>query len=118
MNVNKQGLSGVAEEKRIAFEIHQHDIMRERCDFLRGRQRLVSNRICLCCLFQVPVHPLLCGHIVCDACFNDSGRKAREHVVHVQWCPICGDSWGQGRANVEVVRKPENTGVRILTLDG
>lgn len=74
MKVNKQGLSGVAEEKRIAFEIHQHDIMRERCRFLRDTQRLISNRICLCCLFQVPVHPLLCGHIICDACFNDSGQ--------------------------------------------
>jgi len=118
IKVNSQGLSGVAHEKRIAFGIHQHDIIRERCGFLRDHRQFISHRICLCCLLQAPVHPLLCGHLICDACFCESGQEVREHVIRVQSCPICGVAWGQGRANVEIVKKPKNTGVRVLTLDG
>ena len=114
----EKDLLGSAAEKRIAFEIHQHDIMRQRCNFLRGHTNFVSHRICLCCLYQVPVHPLLCGHVICDLCLRASGKEARENVVRLRECPICGTIWSQGRVNVEIVRKPDGCGIRVLTLDG
>jgi hypothetical protein len=117
-NERKKGSASAAEEKQIAFGIHMQDIMGKRCKFFRESRMIVSHRICLCCLFQAPVHPLLCGHIICDNCFCASGGRAREHVVRLEWCPVCGMNWSQGRANVEIVLKPDNCGIRVLTLDG
>jgi hypothetical protein len=117
-NERKKASASAAEEKQIAFGIHMHDIMRERCKFLREPGKIVSHLICLCCLFQAPVHALLCGHVVCDHCFCASGALTREHVVRLQLCPVCGTNWTQGRANVEIVKKPDNCGIRVLTLDG
>jgi len=118
IRAKEKDLLGSAAEKRIAFEIHQRDIMRHRCNFLRGDTNFVSHRICLCCLYQVPVHPLLCGHVICDLCLRASGKEARENVVRLRECPICGTIWSQGRANVEIVQKPDSCGIRVLTLDG
>jgi hypothetical protein len=117
-NERRQASASATEEKQIAFGIHMRDIMHKRCKFLRESSMIVSHLICLCCLYQVPVHPLLCGHTVCDDCFCASGGQAREHVVRLQWCPVCGVNWSQGRANVEIVKKPENCGIRVLSLDG
>ena len=112
------GLAGVASEARLAFEIHQQEIVRKQCNFLRKTPLLLSHRICLCCLYQEPVHPLLCGHVVCDQCLSAAGEPSREHVTRLKECPVCGTNWGQGRVNVEIVRKPQNCCIRVLTLDG
>jgi hypothetical protein len=113
-----RGLTGAAQELQIAFENHQGPILQELCQFFQTEPPLISHTICLCCLFQVPIHPLLCGHILCDPCFSALSVDTREHVKSITCCPICLKNWNYGRTNVEVVCKPANAGLRILTLDG
>lgn len=113
--VNREGMSL---ERPIAFSLHQQEIIQKRCGFLHGKHGLISNIVCLCCLFEFPIHSLLCGHAVCDACVIAHGRFTRENVLSVESCPICGISRTLGQARVELVRKPDNAGIRVLTLDG
>ena len=113
-----RGLSGAVEEKQVAFQNHLRLIIQELCPFFREEEQLLSYHVCLCCLFEVPVHSLLCGHIICDQCFAASGILVREHVLGLNSCPICFKTWDQGRTHVEILRKPAPTGLRILTLDG
>ena len=117
-NETELGLSGIAEEIKIAFDIHLRKVVHTRCGFLQEAKLFISHRICLCCLFSPPMHNLLCGHIICSPCFSAAGQVAREHVLRLDWCPICRKPWSQGRAYVEVVQKPINTGLRVLSLDG
>jgi len=118
LKVSRKGLSGNSAECRIAFEIHQEEIIQKKCNFLHGSDALISNTVCYCCLFRFPIHSMLCGHAVCDACVNFHGRKARENVLAVESCPICGVSRTNGRSQVEIIQKPDKAGVRVLTLDG
>lgn len=108
-------------EKHIAFDIHQNNIIRRHCAFLRGDKQLVSHLICICCLFKVPVHSLICGHIICHDCFVSAAGnpgKVREHVLRLYSCPVCLRTWQGGRAYVEITIKPPTAGIRILSLDG
>jgi hypothetical protein len=108
-------------DKEVAFEVHQNDVIRRHCNFLRGEEQLVSHLICICCLFKLPVHPLLCGHIICDECFISAAGiqgRVREHVIRLYSCPVCLRNWQGGRAYVEITRKPSDAGIRILSLDG
>lgn len=118
MKVSRKGLQGVQFEPQIAFKLHQEEIIQKQCSFLQGNDGLISNIVCFCCLFEFPIHSLLCGHTVCDACINAYGRPVRENVLSIGSCPICGISRNSGRSKVEVVRKPDNAGIRVLTLDG
>lgn len=118
MRVSRKGLSGVSAERQIAFYLHQREIIQKRCGFLQGRDGLISNIVCLCCLFEYPINSLLCGHTVCDACIIAHGRPVRDNVLSVESCPICGISRNPGRSKVEIVQKPDNAGIRVLALDG
>lgn len=118
-DVQAKGLSGTAQEKQIAFEIHQQEIIRGRCDFLHGQRQLVSHSICLCCLYKTPMYPLLCGHVVCDYCFKAAAsRSLDDSLLRLYWCPVCVQNWGSGQSCVEAIIKPANAGVRVLSLDG
>jgi hypothetical protein len=118
-DVQAKGLSGTAQEQQIAFEIHQQQIVRGRCDFLHGEIQLVSHSICLCCLYKTPTYPLLCGHVVCDYCFKAAAsRSLDDNLLRLYWCPVCLQSWSSGQVCVEAIVKPADAGVRVLSLDG
>jgi hypothetical protein len=105
----------IKEESKLAFKIHVDLVVKKLCPFLRDL-RFVANRMCLCCLFGTPIYPLLCGHVVCEECFDLCAEPVRDHVKQLKWCPICLYRWE--RATYELVVKPKPAGVRVLSLDG
>lgn len=118
-SIRERGLSGAIAEKQIAFENHHRlTIQGETCDFFRDEKLLQSHSICLCCVFGLPTHPLLCGHVLCDQCFSEHGDFVGENVLQLVSCPICLKSWNHGRDVVKITRKPPSAGLRVLSLDG
>ncbi|KIV90882.1 hypothetical protein PV10_05486 [Exophiala mesophila] len=118
-STRERGLSSPIAEKQIAFENHHRlTIQGETCEFFRDEKLLQSQIICLCCIFGLPSHPLLCGHVLCDQCFLAHGKFVGENVLQIVSCPICLKSWNHGRDVVKITRKPPSAGLRILSLDG
>lgn len=73
-----------------------------------------SHYTCCCCLSEIPIHPLPCGHVLCSPCVRSYGiPKGRRHIEILR-CPIC---------QVQVYDclidfMPPLAGARILCLDG
>ena len=89
---------------------------RERLVALRPSLRgLKSNRICLCCLMEVPEKVLRCGHAYCDTCVRVFGGKSKSHrhSYCLSVCMVCGD-----RDEHKFQLISPTAGVRILSLDG
>ena len=82
-----------------------------------GIDSLFSNRTCLTCLANTPIHLLPCRHSVCDPCLVDlcHTESAAGCVMSLRRCPL-GCSWAV--PEWPVARKPREAGVRILSLDG
>lgn len=73
-----------------------------------------SHCTCFCCLREIPVHPLACGHIICSPCVRSYGRPKGRVFMEMLICPIC-QAPGYGRL---IKFMPPLAGVRILCLDG
>lgn len=73
-----------------------------------------SHCTCFCCLREIPVHPLSCGHIVCTPCVRSYGIPKGRESIEMMNCPIC-QAQGHGRL---IKFMPPLAGVRILCLDG
>jgi hypothetical protein len=73
-----------------------------------------SHTVCLCCLLDVPEHSLPCGHVLCTRCLRAYGTVTKEHNVEFLKCPIDGKVLDCALFRL----KPDDCGVRILTLDG
>lgn len=73
-----------------------------------------SNCTCFCCLREVPVHPLACGHILCSPCVRTYGVPKDSVYMEMLSCPICQ---AQGYSCL-IKLMPALAGVRILCLDG
>lgn len=48
-----------------------------------------SHCTCFCCLREVPVHPLACGHILCSPCACSYGVPKGREFMEMLSCPIC-----------------------------
>lgn len=82
---------------------------------------VVTNRTCLTCLSNCPVHILPCKrklqHNICEECaqFFSSENSDSASVLSLTFCPLdCTFTTSPWR----IRRKPPTAGVRILTLDG
>jgi hypothetical protein len=78
-----------------------------------------DHTTCFCCLNDIPLHVLQCGHIICQKCVeNYSQASVCGNFLSVSNCPLCyktGDCWDPSwKAKV----KPPTAGLRILSLDG
>jgi hypothetical protein len=82
-----------------------------------GIEKVISNRTCLTCLSRTPIHLLPCGHLICDKCAKSLGSASTEQVdvILVKRCPL-GCSWNVDKFWIR--KKPKDSGVRILSLDG
>lgn len=73
-----------------------------------------SNCTCFCCLREIPLHPLACGHILCNPCVRSYGVPKERIFMEMLSCPIC-QAQNHGRL---IKFMPSLAGVRILCLDG
>ena len=77
-----------------------------------------SNKACFACLQSVPDHALPCGHVFCEQCVEDFGRRSEDerNCVEMTQCVLCLSEWLTPPQRVRL--KPKFAGVRVLTLDG
>lgn len=73
-----------------------------------------SHCTCFCCLREIPVYPLACGHILCSPCVRSYGVPKGREFVEMLSCPIC-QAQGYGRL---IKFMSPHAEVRILCLDG
>lgn len=76
----------------------------------------ISHVSCFGCLVNIPLHPLTCGHVLCNNCIRTCGRKAHGKIL-LEYCPL------HIRTRFfeplcEVTCLSDNVGVRVLSLDG
>ena len=77
-----------------------------------------SNCTCFCCLREVPLHPLTCGHVLCSPCVHSYGTPKDAGLIEVSQCPICLPEKRRPYPATTVQIKPLLAGVRVLCLDG
>ena len=77
-----------------------------------------SHCTCFCCLREVPVHPLTCGHVLCSPCVYSYGTLKDTELIEVSQCPICLPEGTRPYPATTVQFKPKLAGVRVLCLDG
>ena len=77
----------------------------------------ISNYTCFCCLREVPLHPLTCGHVLCTPCVHSYGMPRGPGLIDILQCPICLPGEPQPQPTV-IHLKPTLAGVRVLCLDG
>ena len=76
-----------------------------------------SHYTCFCCLREIPVHPLACGHVLCSACVRSYGVPKGTGSVEMHKCPIC-QAQNLRLSSCLVRFMPPLAGVRVLSLDG
>ena len=73
-----------------------------------------SHYTCYCCLREIPIHPLACGHVLCSPCVRSYGKKNGKVFMEMSSCPIC-----QVQDNGSLIKfMAPLAGFRILCLDG
>lgn len=76
-----------------------------------------SHYTCFCCLREVPVHLLTCGHVLCSPCVRSYGVPKGRVFMEMLKCPIClVDDIRMPSCLIRFM--PPLAGVRILCLDG
>lgn len=73
-----------------------------------------SHYTCYCCLREIPIHPLACGHVLCSPCVRSYGVNKGRVFIEMLRCPIC---LAQDHGSL-IKFMPPLAGVRILCLDG
>ena len=103
-------------EERIASRIHEERTLTKFFARASSNQpsRLLNHTVCYACLFELPEHVLSCGHVICTPCARSYGKLDSEIIV-VRHCPMDGKAIFPP---CEIVLKPDDAGVRLLTLDG
>lgn len=76
----------------------------------------ISHVSCFGCLINIPLHPLTCGHVVCDSCIKTCGRKTHGRIL-LEYCPLHIHA-RFFEPPCEVTCLLDNVGVRVLSLDG
>lgn len=77
-----------------------------------------SHCTCFCCLREVPLHPLACGHVLCSPCVHSYGTPKEAELIEVSKCPICLPEERRPYPATMIQFKPKLAGVRVLCLDG
>ena len=73
-----------------------------------------SHYTCYCCLREIPIHPLACGHVLCSPCVRSYGKHKGKIFMELSKCPIC-----QVQNHGSLIKfMPPLAGARVLCLDG
>ncbi|KAI1422633.1 hypothetical protein F5Y12DRAFT_799440 [Xylaria sp. FL1777] len=102
---------------REVYKCHIRIINEVYCKFGDGLS-LSSHSTCFSCLIECPEHVLPCGHIICTPCINAVGTLLGGGFTKLDRCLL--KHWDETRGATPYLAsiKPDQAGVRILTLDG
>lgn len=103
-------------EHEAASKLHESMILGPFYRHVGGAENFVSHSACLSCLVLPAQHCLPCGHVVCTQCAKDFGTPRGQNQVEMKFCPLHKDETLDLRQMVML--KPDNAGVRVLSLDG
>jgi len=104
-------------EDRVASQIHKSRVMERFYEHVvQGpNASLVNHSTCFMCLMRAPEHALPCGHIFCTPCLKAYGTDLDRDTIAIGACPLHYDAEFR---SCKIFLKPEQAGVRVLTLDG
>ena len=91
--------------------------MKTFCKEMGHTNNLSSHYTCFCCLREIPIHPLACGHVLCSACVCSYGVSKDTGTVKMDNCPIC-QAQNLRQSSSLVCFMPPLAGARVLSLDG
>ncbi|KAI0974552.1 hypothetical protein F4678DRAFT_458515 [Xylaria arbuscula] len=77
-----------------------------------------SHFTCFSCLTESPQHVLPCGHIICTPCITAAGESLGAGFIRLESCPLEHRNKAGSQMSYLASIKPDQAGVRILTLDG
>lgn len=105
----------VSPEGRVS-RLHR-TIMVEFYHTLGNAANFMSHTTCLCCLRELPEHPLTCGHVLCTPCILSYGTDQGTGIIAISECPLHPgkEHWHEPCI---IKLKPALAGVRVLCLDG
>jgi len=111
-------LSPAADEIDITTRLHLTNL-NNFYHHLGGAQGFISHATCFCCLRELALHPLPCGHVLCTPCIKGYGRphSGLSGSYTIAYCPL-HDRDAVFPTPLVVYFKPPLAGVRILSLDG
>ncbi|OCL07767.1 FabD/lysophospholipase-like protein [Glonium stellatum] len=103
-------------EEKAVEQLHL-GAMREFYGGLGGAAEFKSHATCLCCLRELPEHPLPCGHVLCTSCIGSYRSNHEKSSITMDKCPLHPQTtdWGEPWP---ISIMPPLAGVRILCLDG
>ncbi|KAI1132761.1 hypothetical protein F5Y10DRAFT_230731 [Nemania abortiva] len=117
-------------EEDLVPQIHRHNIHRF-FEQIGGSLSYISHSICLCCLRELPEHPLQCGHVLCTTCTKtygelesrlgeNGGSITQPGQISLTRCPLHVPRKTEfGLVEPRTIDlKPDLAGVRLLCLDG
>lgn len=114
-------LEAVKEEPKLPPRVLASDLHVEQLDYcfrkLGTARPFINHLSCFGCLVNIPLHPLPCGHVLCDQCIRDCGTNGHSRT-RLHFCPLHMDTDNDFEPPWEVTYKPDHVGVRILSLDG
>lgn len=106
------------EENVLIYRMHRQVVATFYRDSIsRSVWQFKSHLTCLYCVRKVPESILPCGHILCKTCIQDLGKDKGEGLFEMDCCPLHPDEtrWPT-RARIQY--KPQEAGVRVLSMDG
>jgi len=107
---------GFKEAKRAALNLHLRQVsMLYSQGGANISRELTSHTTCSCCLISSPLHPLFCGHVICQECLESFAKK-KANDFQLSKCPLHDDyKW---MPPWKTSFNHPTTGLRILCLDG
>lgn len=118
------GFANQSEESN-SDQDHLHEVYRSHkrnLDALYGTwgegNRFKSHANCFSCLSESPEHVLPCGHILCTPCIAGFGTSLGAGFIKLDSCPLIYHKSGWNESQYLASIKPDQAGVRVLTLDG
>ena len=102
--------------EEITSKLHLENINRFYTQ-IGSASNFMSHSTCFCCLREIPVHPLSCGHVLCTPCVRSYGKSDGRGSIEILECPI-GRVEERWLEPCLVQFKPPLAGVRVLCLDG
>jgi hypothetical protein len=85
----------------------------------RGALAFQDNVCCVLCLTGAAVHPLACGHVICEGCLTNYGTQVEgdgNYITRIDECPMHSHLPWQAPLIIRAI--PKEAGVRLLALDG
>ncbi|KAL4735594.1 acyl transferase/acyl hydrolase/lysophospholipase [Aspergillus similis] len=78
-----------------------------------------SYKTCFSCLSEPPDFTLSCGHTICRSCVKIFGRQVKQESAYdLDSCPLCSEGTQVTDPLAHVQLKPEDAGIRVLSIDG